>query len=419
VAEGTATGRPAPVGRLPADFWRLWGASVVSRLGGGISSAAAPLLAATITRDPRQVALVSVFAGVPWLLFALHTGALADRWNRRRTMWACDLVSAGIFLALAALVLVDRASLWALCAVAFAAATVSTLFDSASQAALPSIVPRAFLGRGNSRLYTGTVIAGLLIGPPLGSWLFAGSHALPFILDAVSFLTSAAMVFSIRAAFRRSPSERSGLTREIGEGIGWLWRHRQLRALVALLTVWNLTENAYVGILVLYSLQVLDLPGSAYGVLLTGVAVGGILGASLAPRAERAWGTGTVIALTVAATVAATVGLGLTEHPAIAVLLLALVGAAAFAFNVVSVTYRQSVVPDRLQGRVSSAYRFATWGINPVGAGLGGLVAAAFGLPAVFYGAAVLLAVIGVLTLPALSDRRLAGALDQAVDVAQ
>jgi predicted MFS family arabinose efflux permease len=118
-----------------------------------------------------------------------------------------------------------------------------------------------------------------------------------------------------------------------------------------------------------------------------------------------------VIALTVALTVVANVGLALTRQAAVAVALLAVVGIAAVAFNVVSVTYRQSVVPDRLLGRVSGAYRFATWGINPVGAALGGVVAAAYGIPAVFYGAAAVLAAAGALTLPALTDRRLAASL--------
>ena len=399
---------PVGDGQLPADFWRLWAAGVVSRLGSGVASAAAPLLAATLTRDPRQVALVTVAAGLPWLLFGLHTGALADRWERRRVMWACDLVSAGIYAALAAAVVAGQATLWTLCAVAFAAATVSTLFDSASQAALPSIVPRGQLARANSRMYVGTVMAGLFAGPPLGSWLFSAVDGLPFALDAASFVGSAALVSSIRARFHAAARGRTSLRHDIGAGIRWLWAHRQLRAVVVLLTVWNLTESAVVGVLVLYALEELGLDASTYGVLLTGVAVGGIVGATAAPRLERRLGTGVVIAVTVGATVLADVGLALTRHPGVAVGLLALVGAAAFAFNVVSVSYRQSVVPDGLQGRVSSTYRFATWGINPVGAGLGGVIAQAAGIPAVFWSAAAVLALVAVGVLPVLTNGRLA-----------
>jgi MFS family permease len=385
----------------------LWAAGVVSRLGSGIASAAAPLFAATLTRDPRQIALVTVFAGLPWLLFALHTGALADRWNRRRVMWLCDLVSAGIYSVLAVAVLAGQAALWTLCAVAFAAATVSTLFDSASQAALPSVVPLGVLARANSRLYVGTVMAGLFAGPPLGSWLFSTVDGLPFALNAVSFVGSAALVLSIRARFHAAARGRTSLRHDIGEGIRWLWAHRQLRAIVVLLTLWNLTESATVSVLVLYALEDLGLDASTYGLLLTGVAVGGIIGATAAPRLERRLGTGVLIAVTVGATVAADVGLALTRRPAVAVALLAVMGAAAFAFNVVSVSFRQSVVPDGLQGRVSSTYRFATWGINPVGAALGGVIAQAAGIAAVFWFAAAVLTLIGLVALPALTNSRL------------
>ncbi|SDH11585.1 MFS transporter [Klenkia brasiliensis] len=396
------------MGRLGADFWRLWSAAVVSRLGGGVASAGLPLLAASLTRDPRQVALVSVFAGLPWLLLALHTGALADRWDRRRTMWLCDLASALVMAGLALGVLVGAASLWVLCAAAFAAASISTLFDSAGQAALPSLVARDQLPAANSRLYTGTVLAGLFVGPPVGSWLFVAHPAVPFAVDAVSFVGSAALVFAIRSRFRAPESSGTGLTREIGDGVRWLWRHRRLRSLVVLLTVWNLTETAVLGVLVLYALERLQVPPSAYGLLLTGVAVGGVLGAAAAPRAERWMGTGPLIVVTVALTVLADVGLALTRSAVVAGLLLGVVGVAAFAFNVVSSSYRQSVVPDLLQGRVSSAYRFATWGIAPVGAALGGVVAAGAGLPAVFWGAAAVLAVAGLATARELLPARLA-----------
>ncbi|SDX72813.1 Transmembrane secretion effector [Modestobacter sp. DSM 44400] len=194
--------------------------------------------------------------------------------------------------------------------------------------------------------------------------------------------------------------------REIGEGVRWLWRHRPLRALVLLLTVWNLVENAYVAVLVLYALEVLHVGASFYGLLLTGLAVGAVAGAAAAPWMERRWGTGGVIALTVVVDVVATSGLAVTRAALVAAALLGVVGFGAFAFNVVSATYRQTAVPDALRGRVTSAYRFATWGVTPLGAALGGLVAAGFGLPAVFLLAGVVLTAVSALTLPLLTNRR-------------
>jgi MFS family permease len=106
--------------------------------------------------------------------------------------------------------------------------------------------------------------------------------------------------------------------------------------------------------------------------------------------------------------VAAYLLLAFTTTPWIAVVLLGLIGFAAFAFNVVSASYRGEAVPDALRGRVYSAYRFATWGVTPLGAALGGVVGAAFGLPAVFAATAAVLAGTAVLTLPSLTNARLA-----------
>jgi MFS family permease len=293
--------------RLPGDFWRVCVAAVVSHLGSGTSGTASALLAASLTRDPRAVALVAVCSGLPWLLFALHTGALADRWDRKRAMWLCDLASAAQFALLALTVVSGRANLLVLCAVAFGTATVSTLFDSASQAALPSLVPVPSLDRANSRFYSGTVLTGLLLGPPLGSWAFGMAPALPFGLDAISFLGSAALILGVRTRIRATDEDRdtTGITRQIVVGLRWLWQHRQLRALVLLLTLWNLAETATIAVLVLYVLEVLHVPASFFGLLLSGLAVGGLAGSAAAPWLRRLLGLGGVIAGTVLLSVVA------------------------------------------------------------------------------------------------------------------
>ncbi len=368
-----------------------------------------PLLAASLTSDPRQVSLVSVFGGLPWLLFALHSGALADRWNRLKTMWVCDVISGGIIAGFATLVATGKFDLFVLCLVAFMTGSISTLFDSASQAALPAIVPVEQRARANSWLYTGTVLAGLFIGPPLGSWAYGLAQAAPLWVEAGGFFLSAYLILAMRTnlAARGEKAPGRSLLQDIGEGVRWLWRHRQLRALVVLLMVWNLVENAYVSVLVLYVLQVLQVDPSLYGVMLTGVGVGGVIGARCAPWLNRTIGTGVTILMTVLLTVGATLVLAWIRQPVVAVLMLAVIGFAAFVFNVVSATYRQSAVPDALQGRVNSAYRFATWGIKPLGAAFGGLLAHEFGLPAVFLTASVVLTVIGLITLPQLTNERL------------
>ena len=404
---------------LPADFWRLWTAASICGIGDGVRWAALPLLAAGLTRDPREVSLVAVAAGLPWLLLALPAGALVDRWDRKRTLWAVDFARAAVMGLLAAAVATDHATIPLLLAAAFLLGSAETLFDSAAQAALPAVVPAADLERANGRLYAGLVVGGAFAGPPLGGVLFALAVAAPFGFDGASFLVAALVALGLRADLRvpagGQPPAR--LRAQIAEGLRWLWRHRELRAMCVLLTFWNLVENAVFAILVLWALEVLRLPNALYGVLLAGLAVGGVLGSLLADRLGRTLGVGRSIAASLWVSVAAYAGLGVTRNGATAFALLALIGAGAMVWNVLSASFRQAVVPSRLQGRVNSVYRGASWGVIPIGAALGGVAADHLGLRAPFLLAAAVLAVAGAAGLPHLRTARLAGARAGAAEV--
>jgi MFS family permease len=404
---------------LPADFWRLWGAATISGVGDGVRFAALPLLAAGLTRNPQLVSLVAAAAGLPWLLLALPAGALVDRWDRKRVLWGVDLGRAVVAGLLALAVAGGLATVPLLIVAAFLLGSGETLSDSAAQAALPGVVPAAHLERANGRLYAGIVVAGGFAGPPLGSVLFAAAAAVPFGFDSVTFLVAALLALGLRADLTvpaaTEPAMPAGRFRaQIAEGVRWLWRHRELRAMCLLLTLWNLVENAIFAILVLWALELLRLPGAGYGVLLTGLAAGGVLGSLLADRLGRSFGTGRSVAAALWGTVLAYAGLGLTSHAAVAFVLLAVVGAAAMVWNVLTASFRQAVVPGRLQGRINSVYRGATWGVIPIGAALGGAAADHLGLRAPFLLSAALLAVANGVGLPHLSTARLARARAEA-----
>jgi MFS family permease len=396
--------------RLPADFWRLWSAATISGVGDGVRLAALPLLAAGLTRDPQWVSLVAAAAGLPWLLFALPAGALVDRWDRKRVLWGVDFGRTAAMGGLAVVVGLGQASIPLLLVFAFLLGSGQTLFDSAAQAAMPAVVPGPLLERANGRLYAGMLVAGGFAGPPLGGVLFAAAAAVPFGVDAASFLAAALLALSLRAdlavpATAGAPVQR--LAGQIREGLWWLWRHPQLRAMCLLLTVWNLVENAIFAILVLWALEVLRLPQAAYGVLVAGLAAGGVAGSLLADRIGRGLGAGRAIAVSLWASVVAYAGMGLASHGAIGFALLALVGAAAMVWNVLTASFRQAVVPGRLQGRINSVYRGATWGVIPIGAALGGATADHLGLRTPFLLGAALLAVAGAIGLPHLRTARL------------
>jgi MFS family permease len=379
---------------LGAGFARIWAAGAVSNLGDGVVLAALPLLAASLSSSPTTVALVSVAATLPWLLFSLVGGAIADRADRRRTMVVVDAFRAVAIALLGVALVADVESIGLLLLVSFSLGTAETVFDNASQAILPSVVAEGDLERANGRLEGTQIVANQFVGPPLGAWLFGAAAASPFFLDAVSFAAAAVLVLSLRGSFR---AERgiapTTVRRDIGDGLRWLLGHRILRTLAVALGIVNLMGMAVMAVLVLYAQQVLHLDDGEFGLLLTAEAAGAVIGSAMAARLRDALGTGTVLAVAVSVAGGSFLVPALWREPIPVAFALALGGWGGLVWNVVTVSLRQSLVPDRLLGRVNSAYRMIGWGTMPVGALVGGLVADAFGLEAPFLvaGVAVLL----------------------------
>src|ERR671910_912585 len=219
---------------LGPDFARLWTANAVSNLGDGVTLVAGPLLAASLTRDPRLVAGLAVAQRLPWLLFSLVSGAMVDRLDRRLLMVRVDAARAGAVGLLGVAVLADAATLPLLYVVFFALGTAETLFDNAAISILPSVVPREQLARANGRLLGVQMVANELVAPPVGGLLFATAAAVPFLLDAGSFAAAAALVAAMSGRFRVERPEGTApttLRSEIAEGVRWLARHRLLLVL--------------------------------------------------------------------------------------------------------------------------------------------------------------------------------------------
>ncbi len=401
--------------RLGANYLRLWIAATVSNLGDGVTLAALPLLAASLTRSPTSVAAVSFAGTLPWLFFALLGGALADRLDRKRTMAAVDGFRMLAIGTLALLVLTDSTTIVLIGAVAFVLGSAETLFDNAAQAILPNVVPRDALEMANGRLYAAEVVTNQFAGPPLGAFLFTAAAAAPFILDAGSFGIAALVVLGLRGSFRpvrdfAGAEARPSIRADIAEGLRWLRRHRLLRTLALLLGVLNLLEAGVMAVLVLYALEVLDLSKAGYGILLTAAGIGALFGSLLARRLISWIGPGTTLIVSVLLIGVATGVPALVANPIVVGASLAVVGAAAVAWNVVTVSLRQAIVPDELLGRVNSAYRLLGWGTMPIGALLGGLLADAFGLRAPFVIGGVIPIVLALAMVPAINNRTIAAA---------
>lgn len=383
--------------RLPdlgAPFWRLWTASTISAVGDGLTFVALPLLAARLTRDPAQVALVQAAEHSSWLLLGLVSGALADRWDRLRIMAVTDLVRSALFGAFAVAVVGGYVTLPLLAAFAFLVGLFGVMNLNAASAFLPAVVRRERLETANSWLQVGMTVPSTMIGPPLGGVLFVAAVSLPFTVDAVSFLVSGLIVLSLRTRVQRAPRTAAPppLRAALAEGVRFLWGSTVLRTLCLLLAVFNGVSAAVMGVLVLFATETLGLSERGYGVLLVVFAVGGLAGMATVSRVRRVLGTSGVVVLVLAVQAVAMLATGLAPSVPVMVAGSVLAGATSGMWNVATISLRQRIVPDALLGRVTSAYRLVAFAAMPVGAALGGLLARAYGLASPFTVAGVLLA---------------------------
>lgn len=370
-------------------------------LGDGAFLAALPLLATTMTGDPRLIAGVTVCGTLPWLLAALPLGAFADRRDARRTMALAQTAQAALVALLAVAVAAQAGDLALLYAVAFAVGLAETLAHLGFQKLVPAVVPADGLEAANGRHNAALFATKQFLGPPLGALLFTVATALPFWIDALTFAVSALLVWRIRAA--TPPAPRTSLRAGIAEGVRWLAGHRLLRTLSLLSGVANLANFLAMATFVLFAQQVLGVGEIGYGVLLGLMAVGGITGGLLAPRITARLGGRRAVTVTLFATPLAMLAVGLLARDAATMAVLAFVTSfGASLWNVAAGSLRQRAVPAALLGRVSSVGLMVTWGAQPLGAYLGGLTATWWGLLAPWIAAALLRLAAAAAALPVL-----------------
>jgi MFS family permease len=386
---------PAELGR---DFTRLWSASAISNLGDGAMLAAGPLLVASITTSPAAVAAALFVQQLPWLLFALFSGALVDRLDRRLVIVAADIFRAVVLGALAVLVAVGIDPLALVYVVLFLLGTSETLADNAGSALLVGTVPKEHLGRANARLFATFTVTNQLAGPPIGAWLFAVGSAVPLGFDAVSFLVAGILVSRIAARPMPRPATRERLTTQVRQGVRWLWHHPGIRTLALAILVMNITFSAAFATWVLFARERLGLSEAQFGLLIAAGAVGGLAGAPLYHWLEPRVGSLTLLRAGMVIETCTHLVLAVTRNPYVAGITMAVFGVHAIVWGTVSTTARQLATPDELLGRVNSVYLLASIGGSALGALLGGAIAQQYGLAAPFAVAFVAMTLVTAFT---------------------
>ncbi|MFE7100462.1 MFS transporter [Streptomyces erythrochromogenes] len=401
---------------MPKAFRRLWLASGVSSFGDGVYLTALPLLAATLTRDPILLSLVTASSLIPWLLFGLIGGALVDRWDRRRTMYIADALRGALLLAAVAGAAAGWLGVPLLIALAFLLGIGQILFDTAAAAYLPEVLDRdqGLLKRANARLRGTMDVLDGFAGPPMGAALFNLGRTVPLITDAVSFLLSSLVIRSLPASPPKPPGPKRSLLKDAREGAAYLIRDPLLLGLSLRPALGNFAFSAGAAVFVLFAQEELHLSATEYGILLTSEAIGGLLGSLVCGRLSDRMGTGRALILTAALLTVAQTTIGLADNAWLVGCAMAVRAAALGATIVLSASVRQSIVPDALMGRVTAAGRLMSLGVAPIGALLGGWLAHVAGLRAPYLVGALFLAASTLISLTMTSNRKVEAAMAKA-----
>ena len=401
---------------LSPNFWRLWASSAAANLADGITLVAIPLIALTLTRSPAEIAGVAVAGQIPMLLFGLVAGGLADRLDRRWTMFIVQLLRVVVIGTLTGLAVAGALSMPIIYAAAFIIGGGEAFFDTNAQSILPSLVGKDRLVTANGRLFAAETVMNAFVGPPLGGLLVALSIPLALAAGTIGYALAAVGLLVIVGSFR---AEREGPSRglhlEIGEGIGYLARHPLLLTLSSMVALGRLGSAGFIALLALYAVAPgpMGLSELGYGLLLVTMGVGSLVGSVITGQAVKSFGRPGVLMLSTLVFSASIFVPALTPDRILVGLAFFIGGIAIMAWNVTNVSLRQSLLPSHLMGRVHATHRFMAHSAGLLGAILAGQLGEALGVQAVFaIGAGIVL--LGLFGRFVVTEERIRGAEEAA-----
>ncbi|MFJ5726871.1 MFS transporter [Streptomyces paradoxus] len=368
------------------DFMVLWGGFTVSSLGTALSNLAIPILALAISGSPLLVGLVSAARLAPYILLNLVAGVLIDRWDRRWVMVASDLGRFGALATVPVAYALDALTIGHLAVVAFVEGVGHVFHNVAQLSALPRVVPAKHLATANGlnevgdsvASVSGPAISGVLIAQARNSTLGA---VYGYVVDAVTYLLSGVALLFVRTPLQaeREPRRERSLWGDLREGMSYLWRQRLLRLLMVMTTLVNLFQAPLYLSTIVLATDDLDVDTALVGLVFSIAGLGPIVSALASGRLHERFGLrfltlGPVLLWAVAAALTA-------GAPSVALLALGLTLTNVLwpVYSVAVVSFRLSRTPDELQGRVNSAFRTLSMGVEPLGVALGGVLVSTLG----------------------------------------
>jgi predicted MFS family arabinose efflux permease len=376
-----------PDNRLPATFNRLAWSNLSAQSAEQIALAAAPIVAVLLLGvGEGQTGLLQTALTLPFILFAIPAGLLADRISRRWLMAGSEALRTLALLAILLLISLHPLTLPLLALSGFIAVCGTVAYSVAAPALVPSLVSSDLLPAANARIELARTIA-FASGPALGGVLVGWIGAAPAFGFAAALSVVAVVLLSGIDEPAREPAPRRHPWQEIREGAAFVLHHALLRPVFVTQFIFNTASFLVLAVFVPYAVRRLGLSATGVGTTLSMYGVGMVVGALSATRVMRRLPFGTVIALgPVTGLVAAVVLASTTLFPsaALAGLGFFLLGVGPILWVISTTTLRQAVTPPRLLGRVS-AINIMSYGARPVGAALGALIGGLYGAEACLY----------------------------------
>lgn len=391
-----------PLGRA---FSKLFAAAAASNLADGIARLAIPLAAVTLTTDPVIISIFSALSYVPAIIFGLPAGMITDRMDRRHAMALANALRVVAAIGVTLVIAAGALNLWVLAVALVVFGMGETLFDNATSAVVPSVVPREGLDRANSRIQAAQLGLDMFVATPISSVLFAISVALPMIIGGAGYLVAGALVLALPIAAAHGVKDEGKVAEKrpqisMADAARYLWNHRFLRGMTVMISLTGALFSLAQATSLLLLVDFYEVPTAWLGAVTAGIGVGGLAGALTAPMVVSRYGRGRAMAVFLFLGAAGLLVVGLVPNLWIGVAAYSLGAYGVASWNVPWGSLRQDLVPAEIRGRVFGVTRTIGWGLVPAATLLGGWIATySLLLPFVVGGGLILVIALGSVRL--------------------
>ena len=382
----------------------MWGASLAANVADGVTMAAAPLLAVTLTKNPVLISAMSGIVMLPWLLFAIPIGVLVDRIDRRHLLAGAHAIRFLVASLIVLAVTTHTITIWWLLLAAFIIGICEVAADTTAQSLIPQILTEDQFERGNSRLQISETVIQGFVGTPLSGFLYAAAVFLPFAANGVGYFVAAILATLIPVKFlqeqraERVEKSTTSFVAEMKFGMAYLAAHKQILRLVLTTAAIGFFFSMASSTSVLFILHQLHLKPTYFGALLTIEGIGAIVGGFMAPKLSKRFGRSRTMAFGIMTSAVLMLVIGFSPNIYFFAIVTTLELFAVTQWNVLLMAVYQSTIPSELYGRIHGTRRTLVWGLMPFGSLLGGVVAKG-GLRLPFYLGGTLCTIIALFSL--------------------